>query len=454
MSLHNLATAGPSTSTSGDGTLHRTSVNVLVASGDTITDDRFRLTDPACQRTYTHIPQEQYLRSSGVHAQEAINQNGNHLLSQTKSMLTNFLVKEDAASFARMFLLPSEQLTDDLVLPYSSIEFWVPDEHGQAHTKVETLTHGCATLTNERLLLLSTTSHTVGELEKYRNPKHFNGGYSVDVYSHDTRLFWPLPLSSLLTLKIFVNAGSLAMENTVNQCCLPCVSDCEKSCPNPNNPLPEPIDAEKLFAKRNSPVDYDPEEEKKRQQKPCGQLFCSYLGKCNPMAGWCNMFNWVCHVCCCCCIRWKPEPIVQVSQNDRLLEICMTMPPWHAKRIVRIHIDPKLPMTQVNAFVVRLQASMQQRQQGGAATVTYLNVVNVPPGTPVPDNSVVVQQQPRGIGLPGMVPPRSPAVQVVHVEPSAGNGEMKYGVVEVEDTSGGGGTAVEVKHVLNMMHDA
>lgn len=131
-------------------------------------------------------------------------------------------------SFLAGLLLTGETPTG-VSLPYQSITFQSPTSIADANNGPFSLElrPGQLLLTNQRLLLLSCIRSSSNELQAFGDPKKLPGGYSVSSVISDTRFFWPLPISSLLTLRMDVDVGINSQINIMgkkNTDCCSCIT--------------------------------------------------------------------------------------------------------------------------------------------------------------------------------------------------------------------------------------
>jgi len=163
-------------------------------------------------------------------------------------------------------------------------------------TPIVTRTKGRAVVTNKRLLLLSCEPGYAAHASYTNKPWKGSGKGSVDLRYDAKMSVWyrPVPLANLKSIEMLIETGTVA-EGAVL----------------------------------------------KKTPETCGCMDC---------------------FCCCCCPTWCDnyyvgQDVMSRSTNDRYVELHYEGEAWKEKRAVRIHIEPDVPLVEVQSWLADLQAN-------------------------------------------------------------------------------------------------
>ncbi|KAK2552405.1 hypothetical protein P5673_026487 [Acropora cervicornis] len=152
---------------------------------------------------------------------------------------------------------------------------------------------GICLLTDKRLLFLSSQLNNAASLNPWGDPKKLKGGYTLEMFFHDTTYYLPIPLRFLRSVEISGKSGTGG----------------------------------------NAPFEAVP---------PC-------------CCGCCELFALCCCPNSRCLRQWQPQPNIRAEVREMEVIIGVLMPPWEKKMFVNIHTDFNTPLSVVRDFVSLLQ---------------------------------------------------------------------------------------------------
>lgn len=202
----------------------------------------FFWTDQASTATFSELPERHI---SGTRVQQTVVETGHELHQITTSAFRSLLGDVDYDAFLNGLLYPGEkpQLPPPhQFVDYGAVVMSVGDKGTDNYHVLHELPPGRCMLTSSRLIFLSSTAHTSNTLQAYGDPKLKTlktGGYTVSSSARDTRLFYPLPLSAFLTVRLGVNSGVVTTSHVVatapcckwRMCCSCCIKQWTPSPP-------------------------------------------------------------------------------------------------------------------------------------------------------------------------------------------------------------------------------